>query len=122
MKLLVSVRSAEEALAALEGGADLIDVKEPNRGPLGRADDEVIEAVIKAVDGRAPVSAAMGELKDAGACRIPDLPLAYLKWGLAGCNGLPWRERLLELRESTVAQVVPCAYADFQRAEAPSVD
>ena len=35
---LVSVRSPEEALAALEGGADLIDVKEPSRGPLGAAD------------------------------------------------------------------------------------
>ena len=35
--LLVSVRNVEEALAALEGGASLIDVKEPSRGPLGRA-------------------------------------------------------------------------------------
>ena len=34
--LLVSVRSAAEAATALAGGADLIDVKEPSRGPLGR--------------------------------------------------------------------------------------
>src|SRR5207237_10897019 len=34
--LLVSVRSATEAGAALEGGADLIDIKEPRHGPLGR--------------------------------------------------------------------------------------
>ena len=36
--LLVSVRSADEAIAALAGGADVIDVKEPNRGALGAAD------------------------------------------------------------------------------------
>src|SRR5262245_13850027 len=63
-RLLVSVRSAAEAHAALAGGADLIDVKEPSRGPLGRADDSVISAVLVAVHGRRPVSAAMGELAD----------------------------------------------------------
>ena len=36
--LLVSVRSADEARTALAGGATVIDVKEPERGPLGRAD------------------------------------------------------------------------------------
>ena len=40
--LLVSVRSAAEALAALAGGADVIDVKEPNQGSLGAADDDTI--------------------------------------------------------------------------------
>ena len=34
-RLLVSVRSAEEAEIALAGGADVIDVKEPRRGALG---------------------------------------------------------------------------------------
>ncbi|MBY0228781.1 MAG: (5-formylfuran-3-yl)methyl phosphate synthase, partial [Gemmataceae bacterium] len=34
--LIVSVRSADEARIALENGADLIDVKEPSRGALGR--------------------------------------------------------------------------------------
>src|SRR5690554_1200212 len=48
-RLLVSVRSPEEAEAALVGGADLIDVKEPAAGSLGRAADAVIEAVIGCV-------------------------------------------------------------------------
>ena len=34
-KLLVSVRDAAEAIDALAGGADLIDVKEPLAGSLG---------------------------------------------------------------------------------------
>src|SRR5256885_16611977 len=42
--LLVSVRSAGEAEAAIAGGADLIDVKEPAYGSLGRAKDETIAA------------------------------------------------------------------------------
>ena len=65
-RLLVSVRSAAEAEAALRGGADVIDVKEPGRGPLGRADDAVIADVVRLVAGRRPVSAALGEL-----CRDP---------------------------------------------------
>src|SRR5438128_1572682 len=60
--LLVSVRSAAEAEIAIGAGAALIDVKEPSRGPLGRADDTTIAAVVKQVAGRRPVSAALGEL------------------------------------------------------------
>ena len=52
-KLLVSVRCAEEATAALAGGADIIDVKEPRRGSLGRADDRVIREVMEVVAGDA---------------------------------------------------------------------
>ena len=37
-KLLVSVRSAAEAAAALEGGAHVIDVKEPLNGALGNVE------------------------------------------------------------------------------------
>ncbi len=86
--LLVSVRSAAEAEAALAGGAALIDVKEPARGALGRADDAVIADVVRAVAGRAPVSAALGELRDGA----PALPaglglLSFVKCGLAGCAG-----------------------------------
>ena len=35
MRLLVSVRSAEEAAAAVMGGADIVDAKEPALGSLG---------------------------------------------------------------------------------------
>ena len=37
-RVLVSVRDALEARIALDCGVDLIDVKEPLRGPLGAAD------------------------------------------------------------------------------------
>jgi uncharacterized protein (UPF0264 family) len=121
--LLVSVRSAAEALTALEGGAALIDVKEPSRGPLGRADLDVIRAVAAAVGKRRPVSAALGEwAEDAGA--IPDAELAYVKWGLAGCGRKPdWRGDLARLlQKQRRPQLVLVAYADWQCAQAPSVE
>ena len=34
-RLLVSVRSVDEALVAAAGGADFIDLKEPSQGALG---------------------------------------------------------------------------------------
>ncbi len=122
MKLLVSVRSPTEARTALAGGADLIDVKEPARGSLGRADDQVIGAIVRAVDGYTPVSAAMGELKEHLGTRAVECSVDYLKFGLAGCRNLPWQEQLLRLRESNTATVVAATYADSERAVAPSLE
>ena len=65
-RLLVSVRSADEARTALAAGVDLIDVKEPARGSLGAASPGVVADVVGAVAGRVPVSAALGELFEAG--------------------------------------------------------
>lgn len=61
--LLVSVRNAGEAVAAL-AGANVVDVKEPSRGPLGRPDVSVVVEVLRAVAGRAVVTLACGELAD----------------------------------------------------------
>jgi uncharacterized protein (UPF0264 family) len=91
--LLVSVRDAAEALEALEGGATLIDVKEPSRGALGRADDQVIRDVIEAVGGRVPVSAALGELAEAVPQTIP-VGLTFAKWGLACAVSFDWETRM----------------------------
>ncbi|MBM3994762.1 MAG: hypothetical protein FJ303_11500 [Planctomycetes bacterium] len=118
--LLVSVRSAEEALQALDGGADLIDIKEPARGPLGRADDAVIRAVQETVGKRRPLSAALGEWIDASAKDVPDVDLTYVKWGLAGCQRRSdWRDGWEHWRRRP--QHVLVAYADWQCAVAPSI-
>lgn len=122
-ELLVSVRSAAEAVAALAGGAHLIDVKEPQRGPLGRAADAVRVDVVRTVARRRPVSAALGELLE-GAVPPGLAGLSYVKWGLAGCQGVNWRERLAEVAAMLAAtepgcQAVAAAYADWQRAQAP---
>src|SRR5262245_15500947 len=63
-RLLVSVRSAVEARTALDGGADIIDIKEPSHGSLGRANDRTIQEIIGVVKGRRLVSVALGEWQD----------------------------------------------------------
>lgn len=127
MELLVSVRSPAEAEAALEGGAAIVDVKEPARGPLGRADPDTVAAVVRRVAGRRPVSAARGELRherDPG----PAAGLAYLKWGLAGCGAHPgWREDLAAAARRVAVSAPACgvvtvAYADWRHAAAPPLD
>ncbi len=125
LQLLVSVRSADEATAALAGGAGLIDVKDPTRGPLGTAHPETVAAVLAAVGGAVPVSAALGEWTPNATTEAHwhlQLPLAYLKWGLAG-YGHPagWGEDLLETRRrvSPPTEVVAVAYADWEAAKCP---
>lgn len=47
---------------ALGAGADIIDLKDPHQGALGALDLETIEACVRGVAGRAPVSATVGDL------------------------------------------------------------
>src|ERR1043166_3077557 len=122
--LLVSVRCAAEASAALEGGAALIDVKEPATRPLGRAAVSTIAEVLAVVAGRCPVSAALGELIDDRGEGVP-AGLSYVKWGLAGFGSDPaWRTMLGERRGRTArsTQIVGVAYADWQCARSPCVE
>jgi uncharacterized protein (UPF0264 family) len=132
--LLVSVRSATEALAALAGGADVIDVKEPHHGSLGAADDDTISAVVEAVAGRAPISAAFGELIDLpvasyrnGTRMLVD-GISLFKLGLARCRTLHnWHTRWQRVLDAMIsdssngnAQGVAVVYADWRAAQAPS--
>lgn len=65
MRLLVSVRNVDEALVAAEGGADLIDLKEPRSGALGGVAVPTIKAIVATLrrHGMAqPISATVGDL------------------------------------------------------------
>lgn len=66
IQLLVSVRNAKEAVIAHRGGADLIDVKEPTRGPMGRADFRVMQDVLteSSIPKEVPRTVALGELTE----------------------------------------------------------
>lgn len=127
MRLLVSVRSAAEARSALQGGAAVIDVKEPDRGPLGRADASVWAEVTRAVAGAVPVSVALGELHEWNAESVPHpatfAGVSFRKLGLAG-SGPDWSDRWTELRCALGPgpSWVAVLYADWERAEAPCPD
>lgn len=64
VRLLVSVRDAAEAALARDGGADLIDGKDPERGALGALPAETVRAIV-AVCGDRLTSAVAGEPRDA---------------------------------------------------------
>jgi len=126
--LLVSVRNANEAQAAMAGGAQVIDIKEPEHGSLGAAAPEVIASVIRVVDGRTPVTAAAGELVDLISSHLHPLPsgLSYFKIGLSACREIPnWREQWLGTMkalwptECAPQHTVAVVYADWLRAKAP---
>jgi uncharacterized protein (UPF0264 family) len=121
--LLVSVRSAAEAVAALQGGASVIDVKEPDRGPLGRADPAVVRAVWTVVPAGVPVSVALGELIEPGAPPADGAGIAFCKLGLAG-SGPDWLPRWLAYRRATGPGPgwIAVAYADWETAAAPAPD
>lgn len=125
--LLVSVRDGEEAREALAGGARLIDVKEPSRGPLGAADSTVWRDVLSAVAGRVPTSVALGELYgDALLARMDCLAgFDYAKVGLAGCGASEdWPQIWENLMGQFPTVVTPVAviYADWHAAQAPPPD
>jgi dihydroneopterin aldolase len=61
-RMLASVTGAEEAEIALQGGADIIDLKDPAQGALGAVAPEIVRGVVARVGGERPVSAVTGDL------------------------------------------------------------
>lgn len=60
-RMLASVTGVEEALLVANGGADLIDLKDPASGALGALPEGTLRAVRRALP-RHPVSATIGDL------------------------------------------------------------
>src|SRR5688500_4552476 len=52
MQLLVSVANGDEAAAALAGGADIIDAKDPTAGPLGAVTTDLLRDISRTVSVR----------------------------------------------------------------------
>jgi uncharacterized protein (UPF0264 family) len=129
--LLVSVRSAEEARSALVGGAAVIDVKDPEQGPLGLASTEIWDEVRKAVPSGTALSVALGELRDwmdpssEASRRAPDhfRRFSFRKMGLSGL-GDSWHDAWEQARHllGHGPAWVAVIYADWQRAQAPHPD
>jgi (5-formylfuran-3-yl)methyl phosphate synthase len=123
-RLLISVRNVAEATAALEGGAELLDIKEPRHGSLGRADARVWSEIRDAVGPRCPLSVAVGEITDdnilSHAARVGNV--RYAKLGLAGAPRIAeWRSRWRAVTQQFPSGVQPVAviYADWRSAAAP---
>ncbi len=127
MRLLISVADASEARTVLEGGADIVDVKDPSRGSLGAAASTVLREVVDLVGDARPLSAALGDATDERATEeearaTATCGLAYVKLGFAGTADVGAVERLIAAALRGVrsvsgsAGVVAVAYADAAHA------
>ena len=61
-RMLASVTGPDEAEAAVAGGADIVDLKDPAQGALGAVDVATAAAAVARVAGRRPCSAVTGDL------------------------------------------------------------
>lgn len=124
MKLMISVRDTEEAALAVAGGADIIDIKNPDEGSLGAQPPHVIMAIARALPPTTPISASIGD--------VPNLPgtvalagfgaalcgVRFVKVGLMGTRTPAEAATLLEGLRRALAQtdsrvgLVACTYAD----------
>lgn len=90
MKLLISVLNLEEARKALNGGCDIIDVKNPAEGSLGANHPKIIREIVRYVNRRVEVSSTIGDLPNLpGTSSLAGLGAAslgvdYVKAGLYG--------------------------------------
>src|SRR5256885_10829417 len=87
MRLLVSVRGSVEARAALAGGADVIDAKDPARGALGPVQRDRLAAIRRVGGAARPGSAALGDADDDAMAAAPAAAapgVALVKLGLRG--------------------------------------
>jgi len=134
MRLLVSVANGDEAAAALAGGADIIDAKDPAAGPLGAVTIAVLCEISRTVKVRAAGDAAAGgarlltaALGDAAnedaveraACASASAGAKLVKVGFAGIAASARARSLLSaaMRGATAGSgggcgVVAVAYAD----------
>jgi (5-formylfuran-3-yl)methyl phosphate synthase len=124
MRLLVSVRDAAEAAAALAGGADIVDAKEPAAGPLGAVTADALREIVAAVGGRRMVTAALGDAGDGAqiaqaAADAAASGAALVKIGFAGIGSVT---RACELLTATIdgargVGTIAVAYADYRVVE-----
>lgn len=128
MKVLISPSNLEEAAAVLNGGADIVDIKNPAEGSLGASFPWVIREVAALAAGRpAVLSATLGDL--------PYKPgtAALAAWGAiqagagyikAGLHGMRTEAEALEVMGAVVRScrdtarrpiAVAAGYADYRR-------
>lgn len=123
-KLMVSVTNAAEAGQAVEGGADVVDIKNPAEGPLGAAGPAAIREVASVLPADMPLGIALGDfagkvggaaLAALGACSFSP---GYIKIAFtADCGVDEVRACLEEMRQAILqsgsrSELIACIYAD----------
>jgi uncharacterized protein (UPF0264 family) len=119
MRLLVSVRSVDEALLAAGAGADFIDLKDPGRGALGGLPVASIAAIVAALRRQGvtlPVSATIGDLPMHALCeiqaRVDTVGSRGVDYVKVGITRDPGASVVLDALARCGAAVVPVFIAD----------
>lgn len=127
MLLLISPINTEEALEAIEGGADIVDVKNPKEGSLGASFPWIIKGVREMTPKDMLVSATLGDVPyKPGTVSLAAMGALvsgadYIKVGLYGTSNYYEALEVMEnvvrtVREnSSDAVVVASGYADAHR-------
>jgi len=127
MRLLVSVATAADARAAVEGGADIVDAKDPFAGALGAVTVARLRHIRDAVAGARPLTAALGDAGDEAEVErhvheYTEAGATLVKIGLLGTTGVDRAMALVAAAvrglSATTAGVVVVAYADANEAAA----
>ncbi len=109
-RLLVSVRSLSEAMAAVRGGVSILDIKDPSSGPLGRAAANIaaeITCAIRESGSGIPVSVALGEI---------------IEWqGEFTSDQEAWRRLLSEACPVAFCKLGPSQLGDVESSDHPSL-
>ncbi|HEY6630424.1 MAG TPA: (5-formylfuran-3-yl)methyl phosphate synthase [Rhizobiaceae bacterium] len=118
-KMLASVADMGEAEIAISGGADIIDLKDPEAGALGAVAIETLRQVVKGVAGRRLTSAVVGDLPmeseiiRARAEEVAATGVDYLKVGFfPSPNAAACAEGLAPL--ATRARLIAVLFADSE--------
>ncbi len=122
MKLLVSPVNIEEAAAAVDGGADIIDVKNPKEGSLGASFPWMIEGIKEILPRDIELSATIGDLEykpgtaSLAAFGLSKLGVDYVKAGLFGIKSAEQAEDMARNLGKAVdgSRLVLAGYADFE--------
>jgi (5-formylfuran-3-yl)methyl phosphate synthase len=119
MKLLISVRSVDEAKLAADGGADFVDLKEPGAGALGGLPTETIATIVAALrhhGSTLPISATIGDVPMHEADRIAQCVAAVGACGVdyvkVGIERTPQASAVLDMLAACGKPVVPVFIAD----------
>lgn len=122
MKLLISPINLEEAAAAISGGADIIDVKNPKEGSLGANFPWVIEGIGKILPDGVELSATLGDLEykpgtaSLAAFGLSKLGVNYVKAGLFGIKSPEQAKEMAENIKKAAGgtKLVLAGYADYK--------
>jgi uncharacterized protein (UPF0264 family) len=126
LKLLVSVVNRTEAIESVEGGADIIDVKNPKEGSLGANFPRVIRQIKGVIPKNLELSATIGDLPNLpGTAALAALGAAvsgvdYVKVGLFGVKNSQEATTLMievvrAVKEYDVGlKIIASGYADYR--------